>query len=77
MIAENAAVYEARKGLEGCGAAPARSAGAGAIAEPRKARFPARRAGNAPKLPGKIFVNVKLLILGQPPLTRINIYAIL
>jgi hypothetical protein len=43
---------ELRKGLEGCRpvgalAAPVRSAGAGAIAEPRKARFLARRAGNA------------------------------
>jgi hypothetical protein len=30
--------FGTRKGLEGCGADPARSAGAGAIAEPRKAR---------------------------------------
>jgi hypothetical protein len=38
----------ARKGLEGCEAAPARSAGAGAVAESRKARFLARSAKNAP-----------------------------
>jgi hypothetical protein len=38
-----------RKGLEGCEAAPALRAGAGAIAESRKARFLARSAKNAPK----------------------------
>jgi hypothetical protein len=37
-----------RKGLEGCGAAPMCNIGAGAIAEPRNARFPAQSAGNAP-----------------------------
>jgi hypothetical protein len=42
---------EPRKGLEGCVAAPARTddgAGAGAIAEPRKARSP--RSGDAPEI---------------------------
>jgi hypothetical protein len=39
-----------RKGLEGCEAATARSAGAGAIAESRKARFLARSAKDAPFL---------------------------
>jgi hypothetical protein len=46
---KNAPDTEPRKGLEGCAAAAAQSAAAGAIAEPRKARFPALRAGNAPK----------------------------
>jgi phosphoribosylanthranilate isomerase len=47
---ETAPGTKPRKGLEGCEAATAHSAGAGALAEPRKARFPARSAGNAPKL---------------------------
>jgi hypothetical protein len=41
----------ARKGLEGCAAATARSAGAGAIAKPRKARFFWQ--GIAPQSPAK------------------------
>ena len=48
--AKNGVRRQPRKGLEGCEAATAQSAGAGAIAEPRKARFLARSAGNAPKL---------------------------
>jgi hypothetical protein len=47
--AKKSAGLQPRKGLEGCEAAPMRSVGAGALAEPRKARFPAGSAGNAPK----------------------------
>jgi hypothetical protein len=44
-------------GLKGCGAATALSAGAGAIAQPRKARFAAFYAANAPglRIPCDIF----------------------
>jgi hypothetical protein len=66
IIAGNA-VYETRKGLEGreAFARSLRGGNGGAtqgacLAEPRKARFPARSAGNAPKLP-EIFVNIKPL----------------
>jgi hypothetical protein len=43
-----------RKGLEGCEAATARSAGAGAIAQPRKARFFAQQ-------------KMRTIVLKQPP----------
>jgi hypothetical protein len=60
MIAEKAAVYETRKGLEGCEAAPVHSAGAGAERSPGKPGFRRLRRKCA-QITGKIFVNVKLL----------------